>query len=213
MELKRHYLYIWQIVRVMLLIVPYGIETAVIRIFCSVTPTFNRTLWNWNNNYTNIYYDYSALLIVPYGIETMELVHQQHSQSAFNRTLWNWNNRTIPTKGARYWLLIVPYGIETQLRLLSMGWSLYLLIVPYGIETLLLKQTSINIISLLIVPYGIETLQEILMDEDKGLLIVPYGIETLVLPKKVYWMPQTFNRTLWNWNLGILVVFKSAKDF
>ncbi len=53
---------------VMLLIVPYGIET------------LHRTLQNLRCN---------ELLIVPYGIETSVTASCRITTNAFNRTLWN----------------------------------------------------------------------------------------------------------------------------
>ena len=53
--------------RIVLLIVPYGIETTV----------------------TNAMVDSVSLLIVPYGIETEGEVECHIFELAFNRTLWN----------------------------------------------------------------------------------------------------------------------------
>ena len=99
----------------MLLIVPYGIETACRR--GRAKPplyTFNCTLWNWNSGARRNTSRADFLLIVPYGIETNSGGFRTSWYGAFNCTLWNWNDwKQICCWGFDR-LLIVPYGIETQ---------------------------------------------------------------------------------------------------
>ena len=54
----------------LLLIVPYGIETTYEVQETKHQNPFNRTLWNWNSVVRNLSRDGLPLLIVPYGIET-----------------------------------------------------------------------------------------------------------------------------------------------
>ena len=83
-----------------LLIVPYGIETIINLLVTSRYHSFNRTLWNWNAC--------SGRLPAPWPW-------------SFNRTLWNWNRLRQLEKQGRLHLLIVPYGIETN----SFVWLFY----------------------------------------------------------------------------------------
>ena len=106
-----------------------------------LTKTFNRTLWNWNQNdlqfvlslYRLLIVPYGietqkcdeylpghSLLIVPYGIETIVSVDAIPRQESFNRTLWNWNGEPGKDGKTYYTLLIVPYGIETRVMLYDM---------------------------------------------------------------------------------------------
>ena len=143
----------------LLLIVPYGIETGSRPPSLHWAGAFNRTLWNWNR-----------VAFGATGPATM----------TFNRTLWNWNCVADGAASAPTMLLIVPYGIETLVYSLSRI-SLLLLIVPYGIETTHIPLIRLGSCGLLIVPYGIETIENLItLFFRVALLIVPYGIETLV---------------------------------
>ena len=79
---------------VMLLIVPYGIETNIsvtwylIGILLLIVPYGIETGLSWTSNNSR------DLLIVPYGIETEFLGGFLTPIRAFNCTLWNWNNMT-----------------------------------------------------------------------------------------------------------------------
>ena len=94
-----------------LLIVPYGIEMSLNEKFLNRLYTFNRTLWNWNRSARS----------------------RTGWRTAFNRTLWNWNDGDFTVHISRAILLIVPYGIEIFTFERSCAIS-GLLIVPYGIE-------------------------------------------------------------------------------
>ena len=131
-----------------------------------------------------------TLLIVPYGIETR-----------------------ITGKPCDNWrlLLIVPYGIETRQPGKPFGEDENLLIVPYGIETSKLAVRT-SLFALLIVPYGIETVVIVFFVVKKKLLIVPYGIETLNQSARFRYL-GTFNRTLWNWNIILLIWYMMTLTF
>ena len=75
-----------------LLIVPYGIETALLYVPMMLPTSFNCTLWNWN-------------WVRGWTVRNGSL--------PFNCTLWNWNNLPYALRIGQYQLLIVPYGIET----------------------------------------------------------------------------------------------------
>ena len=80
-----------------------------------------------------------------------------------------------------------------------------------------LKRDIASIIScgdtLLIVPYGIETrITGKPCDNWRLLLIVPYGIETLNQSARFRYL-GTFNRTLWNWNIILLIWYMMTLTF
>ena len=173
-------------VLLILLIVPYGIETPLqLRRAFSPPFSFNCTLWNWNLRGWEQTTAEEVLLIVPYGIETKETPYYLLVAATFNCTLWNWNSGQAYYTGQQGQLLIVPYGIETWISS-AVVFVCVLLIVPYGIETLrMLSNWSLTL-----------------------LLIVPYGIET-----SFCWTQSTnhlsFNCTLWNWNC--LLIFNESE--
>ena len=136
MELKQyHYNYTFFIL--LLLIVPYGIETNNPCRWILPPSSFNRTLWNWNLSlFLFSTFDTFTFNRTLWNWNLFFLFGLYRGFSTFNRTLWNWNLLQFTPYARLTNLLIVPYGIETQYWHKCRLQHLCLLIVPYGIETL-----------------------------------------------------------------------------
>ena len=72
----------------LLLIVPYGIETR-IQIKTELLKVLLIVPYGIETEYAKEMFDYTGLLIVPYGIETSLFHLLIMLQLSFNRTLWN----------------------------------------------------------------------------------------------------------------------------